>query len=196
MPPIQRVDQWWQRPGLYFGHHFEREPVQMSRCITSDLLLHRYGVQVKPGGIFKPATNWWLLVTAALVEALLSPQHLLTCLECLRTSTTEELIVCFHMNDCYRSKVKFSWWLKLIITCFASNPRIPLLDEWTLTLEEPLPAKAALSTLDTWVPANVDNQALPRSVWQDLAVVKGRTPRVCLPPDNGPGREFGRLCLR
>ena len=40
--------------------------------------------------------------------------------------------------------------------------------------------------------ANVDNQALPRSVWQDLAAVKGRTPRVCLPPDNGPGCEI--LC--
>ena len=49
--------------------------------------------------------------------------------------------------------------------------------------------RAALNTLDTWVRASVDNQALPRSVWQDLAAIQGRTPRVCLPPDNGPGRE-------
>ena len=31
---------------------------------------------------------------------------------------------------------------------------------------------------------------MPRSVWQDLAAVQGRTPRVCLPADNGPGREI------
>ena len=29
-----------------------------------------------------------------------------------------------------------------------------------------------------------------RSVWQDLAAIQGRTPRVCLPPDDGPGREI------
>ena len=50
--------------------------------------------------------------------------------------------------------------------------------------------RAALNTLDTWVRASVDNQALPRSVWQDLAAIQGRTPRVCLPSDNGPGREI------
>ena len=31
---------------------------------------------------------------------------------------------------------------------------------------------------------------MPRSVWQDLASIQGRTPRVCLPSDNGPGREI------
>ena len=31
---------------------------------------------------------------------------------------------------------------------------------------------------------------MPRSVWQDLAAVQGRTPRVRLPADNGPGREI------
>ena len=38
---------------------------------------------------------------------------------------------------------------------------------------------------------------MPRSVWQDLAAIQGRTPRVCLPSDNGPGREIlypGALC--
>ena len=58
------------------------------------------------------------------------------------------------------------------------------------TFEEPLLVKAAESTLDTWVRANVDIQALPRSVWQDLAAKQGPTPRVFLPPDNGPGREI------
>ena len=29
---------------------------------------------------------------------------------------------------------------------------------------------------------------MPRSVWQDLSAVQGRTHRVCLPADNGPGR--------
>ena len=31
---------------------------------------------------------------------------------------------------------------------------------------------------------------MPRSVWQDLAAIQGRTLRVCLPADNGPGREI------
>ena len=52
-----------------------------------------------------------------------------------------------------------------------------MLDEWIHTFEEPLQVKAAISTLDIWVRANVDNQALPRSVWQDLASIQGRTPR-------------------
>ena len=26
-------------------------------------------------------------------------------------------------------------------------------------------------------------------MWQDLASIQGRTPRMCLPPGNGPGRE-------
>ena len=34
----------------------------------------------------------------------------------------------------------------------------------------------------------MDNQA-PRSVWQDLAAVLERTPRISLLLDNGPGRE-------
>ena len=60
----------------------------------------------------------------------------------------------------------------------------------THTFEEPLPAMAALNTLDTWVRSNADNQALSRSVWQDLVTVQGRSPRVCPPPNNGPGLEF------
>ena len=86
--------------------------------------------------------------------------------------------------------MKFRWWLELIITCFVNYLRIRLLDEWIHTFEEPLQVMAAVSTLDTWVRANVDNQALPRSVWQDLAAIQRRTPRVCLPADNGPGREI------
>ena len=84
----------------------------------------------------------------------------------------------------------FRWWLELLITCFVNYPRIRLLDELIHTFEEPMPAKAALSTLDTWVRANVDNQALPRSVWQDLAAIQGRAPRICVPPHNGPVPEI------
>ena len=65
-----------------------------------------------------------------------------------------------------------------------------MLDEWSHTFEEPLQVKATVSTLNTWVRANVDNQALPRSAWQDLAAIRGRTQRVCIPHDNGPGREI------
>ena len=107
----------------------QREPVQMARCITADLLLDRYEVEEEPGGVYSPAPYWCLLVTASRVDELVNPQDLLLCLESLRTSTTENLILCFHLIDWYRGKVKFHWWLELIITCFISYPRIRLLDE-------------------------------------------------------------------
>ena len=87
--------------------------------------------------------------------------------------------------------------MELIITCFTNYPRIRLLDEWIHTFEIPLSPKAALSTLDTWVKASSDNRAIPRSVWQDLAAIQGCLAQVCLPADNGPGREIvypGALC--
>ena len=87
-------------PIIVFGpFNYEREPVQMARCITADLLLDQYGVEVEPGGIYSPAPYWWLLVTAPRVEALVKPQILQLCLESLRTSTTENLILCFHLLD-------------------------------------------------------------------------------------------------
>ena len=81
------------------------------------------------------------------VDTLVDPRHLLSCLEGLRTSRKEDLILCFHLIDWYRDKVIFRWWLELIITCFTSYPRLRLLDEWTHTFEEPLHVKATLSTL-------------------------------------------------
>ena len=183
MPPVPN--------NIAFGpFNFEREPVQMARCITADLLCDKYGVQVEPGGVYRPAPHWWLLVTAPRVETIVEPLHLLSCLESLRTLTTTDLILCFHIIDWYRGKVKFAWWLELIITCFTTYPRIRLLDEWTHTFEVPLFTKAALGTLDTWVKAGSDNRAMPRSVWQDLSPIQGRAPRMCLPSDNGPGREI------
>ena len=136
----------------------------MSRCITTDLLLDRYGVEEEPDGVYSPASYWWLLVTASCVDALVTSQHLLVCLESLRTYTTANLILCFHLIDWYQGKVKYRWWLELIITRFINYPRIRLLDERTHTFEEPLQVKAAVSRLDTWVRAKVDNQAIPRSV--------------------------------
>ena len=183
MPPVPS--------NIAFGpFNFEREPVQMVRCITANLLCDKYGIHVDPGGVYSPAPHWWLLVTAPRVEAIVEPLHLLSCLEGLMTLTTADLILCFHIIDWYRGKVKFAWWLELIITCFLNYPRIRLLDEWTHTFEIPLPPKAVLSTLDTWVRAGSDNRAMPRSVWQDVAAIQGRTPRVCLPADNGPGRDY------
>ena len=68
-------------PSIVFGpFNFEREPVQMAKCITADLLLEGYGVEVEPGGLYCPAAYWWLLVTASRADALVNPQHLLLCL--------------------------------------------------------------------------------------------------------------------
>ena len=95
MPPVPN--------NIAFGpFNFEREPVQMARCITADLLCDKYGVQVEPGGVYSPAPHWWLLVTAPRVETIVEPLHLLSCLESLRTLTTTDLILCFHIVDWYR----------------------------------------------------------------------------------------------
>ena len=135
MPPVPR--------SIAFGpFNFEREPVQMARCITADLLCDKYGVHVEPGGVYSSAPHWSLLVTAPRVEAIVEPLHLLSCLEGLRTLTTADLILCFHIIDWYRGKVKSAWWLELIITCFTTYPRVRLLDEWTHTFEIPLSPKA------------------------------------------------------
>ena len=115
MPPVPN--------NIAFGpFNSEREPVQMARCITADLLCDKYGVQVEPGGVYSPAPLWWLLVTAPRVETIVEPLHLLSCLDSLRTLTTTDLILCFHIIDWYRGKVKFAWWLELIITCFTTYP--------------------------------------------------------------------------
>ena len=179
------------RSNIVFGpFNFEREPEQVDRCITADLLCDKYGVHVEPGGVYSPAPHWWLLVTVPRVEAIVDPSHLLSCLESLRTLTTADLILCFHIIDWYRGKVKFAWWRKLIITCLTSYSRIRLLDEWTHTFESPLPPKAALGTLDVSTKANSDNRSMPRSVWQHLDTIQGRTPLVCLPSDDETGREI------
>ena len=122
MPPV---------PGnIVFGpFNFEREPVQMARCITVDLFCDKYGVHVQS----EPA-----LVAAGHCPTNGSnsgPHASLVLLESLRTLTTADLIWCFHIIDWYMGKVKFAWWLELIITCFTSYPRIRLLDEWTHTFE-------------------------------------------------------------
>ena len=102
MPPV---------PGnIAFGpFNFEREPVQKARCITADLLCDKYGVHVEPGKVYNPAPHWWLLVTAPRVEAIVEPLRLLSCLEGLRTLTTADLILFFHIIDWYRGKAKFAW---------------------------------------------------------------------------------------
>ena len=101
MPPVPK--------NIAFGSfNFKNEPVQMARCITADLLCDKYGVQVEPGGVYSPAPHWWLLVTAPRVETIVEPLHLLSCLESLRTLTTTDLILCFHIIDWYRGKVKFA----------------------------------------------------------------------------------------
>ena len=65
-----------------------------------------------------------------------------------------------------------------------------MLEEWTHTFESPLFPKGRPGHLDVWTEAISDNRAMARSVWQDLAAIQGRTPRVCLPSDNGTGREI------
>ena len=167
----------------------------MVRCITADLLGDKYGIHVDPGVVYSPAPHRWLLVTAPRVEARVEPQHLLSCLEGLRTFTTADLILCFHIIDWYRGKVKFAWWLELIITCFTNYPRIRLLDEWTHTFEIPLSPKAALSTLDTWVKASSDNRARCGKTWLQS---RGVRPAYACLPTMGRGEKLStrEICIQ
>ena len=41
--------------------------------------------------------------------------------------------------------------------------------------------KAAIRTIDAWVKADIENQSLPQSVWQDVAAVQGRCLQGRLP---------------
>ena len=51
--------------------------------------------------------------------------------------------------------------------------------------------QSALHALDTWSRANIDNQLLPRSVWQDFGAIKGGLPNAGSEAlSNDPGREL------
>ena len=178
-------------PNMAFGSFtYEREPIQMVRCITADLLNDKYGVVATPGDIYQPTTNWWLLTTAQHVSDLVSPQ-VLPCPESLRTMISPNYITCFHIIDLYRGKIKFEWWLELNLTVLSNVPRIRFLDEWTHTFPKPISIHTALNTLDAWSRDNIDNQSLPRSVWQDLGAIKGHQQNLCDKPfTEDPGREI------
>ena len=177
---------------IAFGpFNYEREPIQMIRCIPADLLYDKYNVTAKPGDVYQPTSNWWLLVTAKQASDLVHPTNLNTCLESLRTMASPDKITCFHTIDLYRGKIKFEWWLELIIAVLSNFSRIRFLDEWTHSFPSPVSLQSALHALDTWSRANIDNQSLPRSVWQDLGAIKGLLPNACddaLSKD--PGREL------
>ena len=93
-------------PNIVFEpFNFEREPSQMVRCITADLLSDKHGVTCQPGEVYRPAQYWWLLVTASHTHSLVRPDSLRSCLESLRTVVTEEIILCFHIVAFYRRKL-------------------------------------------------------------------------------------------
>ena len=144
---------------VVFGpFNFEREPIQMVRCITADLLHDQYGILLEPGNVYQPARNWWLMITAQESCDLVHPNSLRSCLECLRTEASTELILCFQIVDLCRGKLKFQWWLELIVALLSSFPRIRFLDEWTHTFSEPVSIQSALEILDTWSRMNTDNR--------------------------------------
>ena len=52
-------------PNIAFGpFNYEREPLQMVRCITADLLHDKYGIEARAGDVYQPIRHWWLLITA------------------------------------------------------------------------------------------------------------------------------------
>ena len=206
MPKVQRMDlrSSWSRihvvyhvPSLTCQYRFgpsnyEREPIQMVPCIPADLLHDKYNVTATPGDVYQLATNWWLLITAQHgVSDLVNPLILNTCLESLRTMASPGRITCFHIIDLYRCKIKFEWWLELIVLVLSNFSRIRFLDEWTHSFPQPVSLHSALHALDTWSRANIDNHSLPRYVWQDLGAIKGSLPNACNDPlTNDSGLEL------
>ena len=176
---------------IAFGpFNYEREPIQMVRCITADLLHNKYGITATEGDVCQPAQDWWLLGTAYQVSHLVHPKNLRSCFENLCTVSTPDLILCFHIIDLYRGKVKFQWWFELIIAFLPHFPRIRFLDEWNHSFSPPIPVQSTLSALNVWPRANIDNRSLQRSVWQDLDTNKGCSKSNSGLLDNEPGREI------
>ena len=200
---VQRMNPRPSRPRIHVGHHshsrapniafnpinYEREPIQMVRCITADILNDKYNITAVPGDVYdltNLTTNWRLMVLLSVCT-----QVLITCREGLRTMTTSTSITCFHIIDLYRGNIKFEWWLDLIITVLSNFSGIRFLDEWTHSFPKPVSIQSALSALDVWSRANADNQSLPRSVWQDFGAIKGCFPNSYEDPlVDDPGRQI------
>ena len=60
--------------------------------------------------------------------------------------------------------MQFQWWFEQVIAILPHFPRIRFLDEGTHIFPELVLIQSALSTLDVWSRANIDNRSLPRSV--------------------------------
>ena len=102
----------------------------MVRCVTADSLHGKYEVTATASDIYQPAKNWWLLITAIRVSDFVRPDSSRSCLENLRTATTPCLIMCFHIIDLYRGKVKFQWWFDLIIALIPHFPPFLTFVSW------------------------------------------------------------------
>ena len=61
--------------------------------------------------------------------------------------------------------------------------------DWTHSFNQPVTIHTALGTLDAWSTANVDNQSLSRSVWQDLTAIRGHD-HIIPTDEKGPGRQI------
>ena len=100
---------------------YEREPIQMVRCIPADLLYDKYNVTATREDVYQPATNWWLLITAQRVPDLVDPLILNTCLESLRTMASPDRITSFQIIDLYSGKVLHDR-ICVSIACVVSFP--------------------------------------------------------------------------
>ena len=76
--------------------NYEREQVQMVRCITADLLHEKNRIAAD---VIQPAQHRGLLIIANQVSDLVHPNSLRSGLEILRTVSTPDFILCFHIID-------------------------------------------------------------------------------------------------
>ena len=89
---------------LYMNLPILRDPIQMVRCVTGDLVCDKYGITCHPGEVCRLVRHFWLLVTASHTHSLVQPDNLPSCLQRLRTVVTNELILCFHIVDLFLRK--------------------------------------------------------------------------------------------
>ena len=100
-------------------------------CVSADLVLDQYAVDVTVGDVYQPADDWWLLITAQPSSALVKSVDLVVCLENLRTLTDKEQVLCFQIFDFFRGKFHLHDWIELIALVFYDQVRVRVLDQYT-----------------------------------------------------------------
>ena len=183
MPPLP--------PNIVFETSGEALETCLSiRCVSAELVLDQYAVNVTVGDVYQPADDWWLLITAQDSNALVRSVDLIVCLENLRTLTNKDQILGFQIFDFFRGKFHFHDWIELIALVFYDQSRVLMLDGYTHRFAHPLSVVQTLKLLDCWSHINADNRPVARSVWCDRNAIEEGVSKPNPLEDPPVGKEF------